>query len=706
MLEDIKKRCSFEDKDETEVQSLQRRLVEQTPSEKAARYRKEKSHVDSLIQNAQRYLEKLSDENCRRIIAVKKKLVLKKAAATAAAEKVFSGSQLEGIGSDVWKELWEAARNYSVTAAYKGINYPNISEDSRCVLCHQILNQETKEKFLLFEDFVKDEIQKSVIEVAKEYETAIEKIENIPNSDMLNTIMDAAGIQEDEIRGYDLYLMSTFDSNKCNEIKENAVVLTNENTAYFIINGNLVIKDDKPQVVEVSDRQGIAQCNPDEFKKIESPKDAVDKIIQESTLKGDHAQIRRQIAEFFLKLQVRKNQLPNLESEQAIPVSLQSQKWIEFAKALSKKLEKLTEKYEVDAKTDNRDQINKSLNSLLAHKWLTENCAAIHEEINRLNFLSKIYDAKKTTNTHALSQKKGELAEALITDDFAQRFNTELKVLGASKVKVELMKSKVSKGRVLHKLQLRGAFHNNPLEHVLSEGENRIVSIAAFLADVTGKTIPSPFIFDDPISSLDQIFEEAVVQRLCSLSVSRQIIIFTHRLSLLSLIQDYAKKVNCEPDIVCIREESWGTGEPGDTPLFAKKPDKALNSLINDKLPKLRKRLNEDGRESYEIYAKALCSDFRILLERMIECELLADVVQRHRRAINTLGKIDKLSKITEVDCIYFDNLMTKYSKYEHSQSLESPVLLPEPDELESDFKTLKQWHDEFNGRSVGGVVQ
>ncbi len=108
----------------------------------------------------------------------------------------------------------------------------------------------------------------------------------------------------------------------------------------------------------------------------------------------------------------------------------------------------------MDAKTDNRDQINKSLNSLLAHKWLTENCAAIHEEINRLNFLSKIYDAKKTTNTHALSQKKGELAEALITDDFAQRFNTELKVLGASKVKVELMKSKVSKGRVLHKLAL------------------------------------------------------------------------------------------------------------------------------------------------------------------------------------------------------------------------------------------------------------
>ncbi len=61
-----------------------------------------------------------------------------------------------------------------------------------------------------------------------------------------------------KIRGYDLYLISTFDADKCNEIKGNAVILTNENTAYFIIDGNLVIKDDKPQVVEDINRQDIA----------------------------------------------------------------------------------------------------------------------------------------------------------------------------------------------------------------------------------------------------------------------------------------------------------------------------------------------------------------------------------------------------------------------------------------------------------------
>lgn len=297
------------------------------------------------------------------------------------------------------------------------------------------------------------------------------------------------------------------------------------------------------------------------------------------------------------------------------------------------------------------------------------------------------------------------MAEELITDAFVQRFNSELKALGASRLKVKLIKSKVSKGKVLHTLQLDGAA-KNPLNDVLSEGESRIVSIAAFLADVTSRNYSSPFVFDDPISSLDQNYEEAVVQRLCSIATKRQVIIFTHRLSLLGIVQDYAKKERIEPDIICIREESWGTGEPGDTPLFAKKPDKALNQLISDRLSKARKLFAEDGKEVYEPYAKALCSEFRILLERMIECELIADVVQRYRRAINTMGKIGNLAKISETDCTYFDELMTKYSRYEHSQPLETPVPLPDPNELESDLNGLKQWQEEFKKRPIAALTE
>ena len=36
--------------------------------------------------------------------------------------------------------------------------------------------------------------------------------------------------------------------------------------------------------------------------------------------------------------------------------------------------------------------------------------------------------------------------------------------------------------------------------------------------------------------------------------------------------------------------------------------------------------------------------------------------------------------------------LIEKYSRYEHSQPLDAPVQLPEPDELEGDFNELKKW--------------
>ena len=605
--EDIEKHCALGGADETEMHTLQQRLAEQAPAEKAKQLRKQKQHIDTLVQDAQKYLEQLSDENYRRIVAAKKKSLLKKTAADTAAEKVFSGSELEGIGSDVWKELWKAARAYSVSAAYKEAEYPNVSDGSRCVLCHQKLTQEAKDRLISFEDFVKGEMQKAASDAAMEYETANQTIEALPTSETLKTRIDAAGIAQDEV---------------------------------------------------ASD-----------------------------------------VTDFFAQLQARKDLLPGIDSEEAIPGPMLSPKWIDEATAQSKSLGELAAKYDEDAKSDNREEIKKKLNSLQATKWLSEHRAAIEEEVTRLKLLHQIQEAKKSTNTKALSQKKGELAEASITNAFVQRFNAELKALGASQVKVELVKSKVSKGRVLHKLQLRGASQNG-LADVLSEGENRIVSIAAFLADVTGKSNQAPFIFDDPISSLDQSYEEAVVQRLIELSQDKQVIVFTHRLSLLGTVRHFAEKNSIKPDVVSIRSVDWGTGEPAPVPLSQSDIKSALNTLMNQRHQDAKKA-SENGEFEYaEILLKSICSDFRTLVERSIENDLLCGVVQRFQRPVHTL-KLKDLGKLKDTDCNLLDSLMTKYSGFEHSQPTESPIEIPRPDELLADMYSLKSWREEYAKRTV-----
>lgn len=610
--DEVESHCSFSSENETELKDLQKRISETSPADTAKQFRTKKSHADGLIKDVQTYLSQLSDENCKGIIAAQKQSILKKSAAETVAEDDFSGAKLEGVGSDVWKELWSAARKYSEEVAYSGQEFPHVQNDSVCVLCHQPLSEEAKQRFTSFESYIKSETQKQATGAAGKAKQLIDALPDIPSGEALKTKIDAAGIENQDI--------------------------------------------------------------------IKALNDTV------------------------TSLQDRKTKVPSLDSEDSLGTVSQSPEWIEKIRKISEGYEESAKKYEEDAKKDNLVELQANLKHLQAKKWLTEQKAAIQEEVNRLQSLERLQEAKKKTKSRVLSTKKGELAETLITDAFIQRFHDELKALGASRLKVKLIKSRVSKGKVLHTLQLDGAAHN--LNEVLSEGEKRIVSIAAFLADVTGRTYPAPFVFDDPISSLDQNYEEAVVQRLCAIASERQVIIFTHRLSLLGMVQDYAKKVRINPEIIFIREEPWGTGEPGNTPLQAQKPLQALNSLINSELPRAKEIFNECGFDAYKTEAKSLCSEFRILLERMVEYELMSDVVQRYRRAINTKGKIGNLAKISEADCKYFDYLMTKYSKYEHSQPLEAPVRLPKPDEFETDFDKLKTWQAEFKKRPLTSALQ
>lgn len=357
--------------------------------------------------------------------------------------------------------------------------------------------------------------------------------------------------------------------------------------------------------------------------------------------------------------------------------------------------------YDELSKMENRDEIKNDIIELETRKWLNQNKTIISEYVDKLKSIAKVKNALLLTNTQGLSTKKSSLSNQLITAEYIKRFENELKELGGSRIHVELVKTRAERGHIYHQIRLKNCTKNIRTSEVLSEGEFRIVSLAGFLADVESNSHNTPFIFDDPISSLDQTFEEATVKRIARLSFSRQVIVFTHRLSFLTLLEQAASDLGIDCDVTWLRSESWGTGEPGETPVFAKKPDKALNLLLNDRLSRAQKTLQEHGRLEYDLLAKGICSDFRILIERFIENDLLADVVQRFRRSVKTMGIIHKLAYITSDDCKMFEEYMTKYSKYEHSQSYETPVMLPEPDELRADMERIINWLGEFRKRTT-----
>jgi len=338
---------------------------------------------------------------------------------------------------------------------------------------------------------------------------------------------------------------------------------------------------------------------------------------------------------------------------------------------------------------------------LEARKWLSEQKASIEDEIARLKKIAALEAGRKLTNTTTLSKKKAELAQALVSDAFIQRFNSELKAMSAARIQVELVQSRTDKGHVFHQIRLKNAKLIVPTSDVLSEGERRVVSLAAFVADVEGIDANTPIVFDDPITSLDQDFEESVVARLVALAKKRQVIAFTHRLSVLTHLEDAAKLAGIATRTVALSREPWGTGEPGETPFAARKPDKVINGLLNERLARAKKVFTDSGKAEYDLHAKAICSDVRILVERLVEDTLLNEVVRRFRRAVHTQNRIGGLAKIKPEDCQMIDELMTKYSRYEHSQPNEAPVPLPEPDEIAADLTRLQIWLKEFSERKI-----
>ena len=628
--QDLHSYCSWTEDNKKDLAKLQIRLAQEDSEKKAKEIRKKNTNLRNLIDHTTSLLENLSNQKCREVNQLKKKYATIKKTAKVAAEQFSNNASLNGVGSEIWKQLWHYAKEYSETEAYKGQPFPVISDDALCVLCYQKLDKEAKSRFTSFNDFIKGEAQRAVEDTKQLLENAIQSLPKIPDQEMLKTQLNAAGLSSDNPCLRNLYL--ELEQRK-NQLCQSCLKIQDS------------IEEEKP---ENSNKISIDDSN-----------------IQ-----------------------------PNF-----IPLS-SIEEWKTEVEKIIKDREHDAKQYDEDSKALNRDDLLAKQKELKAKEWLSQQINSIKEEIKRLKDIEILNSAERLTNTKALSIKKSELSEELITEDFVNRFNTELKALKADKIKVEIFRSRTKKGKALHQIRLKDTSAPSVRTgNVLSEGEIRIVALSVFLADVTGGKNSAPFIFDDPISSLDQNFEEAVVQRLVQLSTDRQVVVFTHRLSTLALLKEYSKKNNIEPDTIYIKEESWGTGEPGNTPLFTQNPLKALNILI-EKLPQAEKNLNTQGQDSYDRDAKSICSDFRIIIENVIESVLLIDIVKRHRRQIYST-KVKKLSKISADDCNFIDDLMTKYSKLLHSASNETPVNFPDPEQLKEDFESLKNWMKEFEKRKV-----
>jgi hypothetical protein len=123
----------------------------------------------------------------------------------------------------------------------------------------------------------------------------------------------------------------------------------------------------------------------------------------------------------------------------------------------------------------------------------------------------------------------------MINESFDALFIQECAALRAPSLNIEFMGRQ---GRAQRRKVLTGK-HKPSV--VLSEGEQKVLAMADFLAEARLAGTTAPVIFDDPVSSLDHRRINEVAQRVALLAETTQVIVFTHDIffasTLLSLME-------------------------------------------------------------------------------------------------------------------------------------------------------------------------
>ncbi len=362
------------------------------------------------------------------------------------------------------------------------------------------------------------------------------------------------------------------------------------------------------------------------------------------------------------------------------------------ADALAEQIEARINTLRSSATDRTRTRVTAEAQELRARKVLAKHEQVVLDEIDRRKKYAAYGVCIDDTKTQAITQKSTAVTRAAVTQILKQSFQDELASLAFRHVEVQLREVGGAEGVLYHKLVLPRA-PGIELPRVVSEGEQRCLSIAAFFAELSTADDPSGIVFDDPVSSLDYKWREGVARRLVQEAKTRQVIVFTHDVVFLLLLKQFAKELDVEQLDQHVRHLPKGAGIcVEELPWVAMPVKKKIGHLKSE--CQAADRLFRDGHQApYEKEAQFLYGLLRAAWERALEEVLLEGVVERFRPGIQT-QQIIRIADITEDDCRIVDAAMTKCSKWlpGHDQAAAARAPVPGPAELKADIEALGQW--------------
>lgn len=354
--------------------------------------------------------------------------------------------------------------------------------------------------------------------------------------------------------------------------------------------------------------------------------------------------------------------------------------------------------FERAAECADREALETELRELEARMALGAVAKSIWTIVENMGTKAELEKCKKELRTKPISDKSKEFGNKAVTAALKKALEREFADLNLGHISLALQ-DRNDRGTIKHKLvlDLPKAY---ALSAVLSEGEQRAIALAAFLAEASLGNVCCAMVFDDPVSSLDHTRRQLVAKRLVAESAKRQVVVFTHDTTFLGQLRDEIDKASA-PHV--IRSLEWIGNNPGHVSDGLPWDHQGVRARIDthEKRQRELKRLpwpvypNEEqsGRMRHEY------SLLRATLERVIQEVLLAGVVRRYRDWI----RVDKLSEVAlgvNPDCCADIAALHKrccdvVSAHDPVSDKNGPV--PTADELATDIAALKALVERIN---------
>jgi energy-coupling factor transporter ATP-binding protein EcfA2 len=515
----------------------------------------------------------------------------------------FPEGLLIGTGSEPWKALWEAARQFSEESAYPENGFPFVDDGARCVLCQQNLEHEAAHRLKQFQEFVASTTERELRKLREDFTRLRKEFTDLKTT---NPTVDET-------------------------VKE---IRIEHDTLAEAVTVALAAHEDRRRAV-------VAALSEDK--------------------------------DFASDCSIIGSMVPKCES-------------------LLIEVEARIKTLRSSANQESRTRIMAEAQELRARKQLWRHKQIVLDDIERRKKYAAYGVCIEETKTQAITQKSSSVTKVVVSQRLKQSFNEELVNLSFNHIEVELKELGGADGVFYHKL----AFKRAPgvdLPKVVSEGEQRCLSIAAFFAELSTADDPSGIVFDDPVSSLDYQWRQAVARRLVQEAKTRQVIVFTHDVVFLLLLRQFADELDIEKLDQHIRFLPKGAGVCTQELPWVAMPIKKKISYLKNCWQAADKLFRDGHQDAYEKEAKHLYGLLREAWERGLEEVLLSGLVERYRPSIQT-QHVAQIADITPADCKAVEVAMTKCSTWltGHDQAAAARAPVPKPDELKVDIEALGKW--------------